>query len=511
MAEDSQVPSLPRRVPRDTHEPTSGRAAAPLPESVVRRILGVLDELRTDASPQDRNVRDEQTSQHHAIPSEQAPSLPPPVPGTSNADEPGEQTVRPALPASSPGFDEDDAPTVPLAAIPASASGVIDEDRARPDFAAERGAAASVCDQLGPALPIPAKERPYRHIRRDKVPASLQDAPASREETPSQRKSVGVGPVKTPVGPAKFLTRRPGPARPKTLGGRHRKIIRGVVLVVALLSAGSLVFLLTWHASTVTASNGYRAKARTVVTIRDRAAAWVTAQVSRTATVSCDWVMCQALEAHGFPVASLLVLRPGQADPLRSRVFVVTAQVRNMIKGPVITKCAPTAIASFGSGSTGISIRVIAPRGPAAYSSSLRADMLARKAAGAQLLGNQQVSVSAGARRELESGQIDSRLLAIIASLAVRRMISVVSFGDLAPGASPGIPFRSADLAAPSSGAGHDPVHEVRWMAAFLRAQRAPFLAGSIQTVRLAGGRIVLRVEFAAPSPLGLLASPVQG
>src|SRR5262249_8219883 len=157
--------------------------------------LGVLDELRTDASPQDRKVRDEQTSQHHAIPSEQAPSLPRPVPGTSNADEPGEQTVRPALPASSPGFEEDDAPTVPLAAIPASATGVIDED-----------------------------------------------APASREETPSQRKSVGVGPVKTPVGPAKFPTRRPGPARSKTLGGRHRRIIRGVVLVVALLSAGSLVF-----------------------------------------------------------------------------------------------------------------------------------------------------------------------------------------------------------------------------------------------------------------------------
>jgi len=39
-----------------------------------------------------------------------------------------------------------------------------------------------------------------------------------------------------------------------------------------------------------------------------------------------------------------------------------------------------------------------------------------------------------------------------------------------------------------------------------LRAQRDLYLAAHIQTVRLAGGRNVLRIEFAAPSPLGLLA-----
>ncbi len=137
--------------------------------------------------------------------------------------------------------------------------------------------------------------------------------------------------------------------------------------------------------------------------------------------------------------------------------------------------------------------------------------MLARRAAGAQLLQNQQISVSAVARRQLGYGQVDSRLLAIIASLAARRMVSVVSFGDLAPGASPGIPFRSADLAAPSGAAGPDQAGQVEWMAAVLRAARAPYLAANIQTVRLAGGRIALRIEFAAPSPLGLLAASVQG
>jgi hypothetical protein len=38
-----------------------------------------------------------------------------------------------------------------------------------------------------------------------------------------------------------------------------------------------------------------------------------------------------------------------------------------------------------------------------------------------------------------------------------------------------------------------------------LRAQRDLYLAAHIQTVRLAGGRNVLRIEFAAPSLLGFL------
>ncbi len=197
--------------------------------------------------------------------------------------------------------------------------------------------------------------------------------------------------------------------------------------------------------------------------------------------------------------------------PLRSRVLVVTAAVRRLMKGRTVATYAPAAIAGFGSGSAGVSIRVVAAHGAAAYSSSLRADVLARRAAGANLLENQQITVSSVARRQLAHGQIDSRLLAIIASLAARRMIVIVSFGDLAHGASPGIPFRSADLAAPGTLAGPGHASQVRWMAAFARAQRAPYLAANIQVVRLAGGRIGLRIAFAAPSPLGLLAAPRSG
>jgi hypothetical protein len=39
----------------------------------------------------------------------------------------------------------------------------------------------------------------------------------------------------------------------------------------------------------------------------------------------------------------------------------------------------------------------------------------------------------------------------------------------------------------------------------FLRAQRAPYLASTIEVTRLGDGSQVLRVGFSAPSPLGIL------
>ena len=215
--------------------------------------------------------------------------------------------------------------------------------------------------------------------------------------------------------------------------------------------------------------------------------------------------MCQALEARGVSAASLLELGPGEADPLRSSIIVATAAVRGLIGPRLSSAYAPAAIAGFGSGSRQISVRVVAPRGAAAYISALRTDMLARKASGTQLLDNRRIIVSATARRQLAHGQADSRLLVVIAGLAARWPVSVAAFGDLAPGASPGIPLRSADLAPAGATASAGPAAHMRAMVAFLRAQRDPYLAAHIQTVPRAGGRNVLRIEFAAPSPPGLL------
>jgi hypothetical protein len=430
------------------------------------------------------------------------------VPGTGTVREPPAPIAHPVLPACVPRLRSEEVPTAPLTAIATSrASGVTKQHTAEPDIAAQPGpvTAAPASGKVITALPVPAKQRPDRPVRTGEIPASPRKAPASPKERPVRQDNVQASAGKAQASHAAALTRPPKLAWLQARGGRHRGATSGVILVVVLICAGSLGFLLSRHAAPAATASGHRISAGGEIAIRNRAAAWVAGQVSRSAIVSCDPVMCQALEARGVSAASLLQLGPGEADPLRSSIIVATAAVRGLIGPRLSSAYAPAAIASFGSGSRQISVRVVAPRGAAAYISALRADMLARKASGTQLLDNRRIIMSATARRQLAHGQADSRLLVVIAGLAARWPVSVAAFGDLAPGASPGIPLRSAHLALAGATASGGPAAHLRAMVAFLRAQRDPYLAAHIQTVRRAGGPNVLRLEFAAPSPPGLL------
>jgi hypothetical protein len=238
--------------------------------------------------------------------------------------------------------------------------------------------------------------------------------------------------------------------------------------------------------------------------VQDEAAAWVATQVSRSAVVSCDLVMCQALEKHGIPGRDLHELKPGSPAPLHSDVIVVTAAIRAEFGASLNFVYAPGVIASFGSAITRIDIRVIAPKGATAYRSALRADLAARKKAGPALLLNPQISASATARRQLTAGQVDSRLMYTLAVVASMWPVSIVTFGNLAPGASPGIPLRYAYLAQASGEASAGPAAQARQISGFVHGLRGFYSSARIQTVRLAGQNVV-RIEFAAPSPLGVL------
>jgi hypothetical protein len=272
--------------------------------------------------------------------------------------------------------------------------------------------------------------------------------------------------------------------------------------MLVLLSAGSSALLLTRHSGPART----RPDASTGVAVRDRAAAWVASQVGRARLVSCDQKMCQALQVRGVPANDLLVLRPGAANPLRSAVVVVTAAVRKMV-GSRLTADAPATLASFGSGAGRISVRMIYRRA-AAYATALRKEIADRKTSGASLLLLRPVTAATADRRQLRGGQVDSRLLLTLAELASQWPISIVAFGDRGPGASPGVPLRSADLVVTGGKAGLAPAGQVRLMSVFVH-QLGEFFAGArIRTVRLANGRDVVRIEFTAPSRFGLLGTP---
>lgn len=287
----------------------------------------------------------------------------------------------------------------------------------------------------------------------------------------------------------------------------RRRLIRvGVVAsALAVIAAVSLAIAVTRYVTSSPA--GLRAPSaaleRQEAAVRKQAATWVAQQVSRDVIVSCDRVMCTALAADGFLPRELLVLGSTSDYPLTSAVVVETAAVRDLF-GTSLNIYAPAVLATFGSGDSQITIRVIAPRGAAAYHGALGADLAGRKASEAELLQVNVITLSPTARKQLIAGQVDSRLALAIAALASKEPVDIVQFGNIGPGADADMPLRYADLAQNDQAAHLAGSIYIRSMRADLGTGPVAYRPASTATVVLPGGQPVLRIEFTAPSPLGL-------
>ncbi len=227
---------------------------------------------------------------------------------------------------------------------------------------------------------------------------------------------------------------------------------------------------------------------------RSQAAAWIAAQVSGNAIIACYPDMCAALQARGVAAGRLMPLQDGAASPLGASVMVTSPSVRSQL----VDEYAPALIASFGSGDARIEVRAAEAGGAAAYQAAQRADLAARRSAGSQLLRNGRIQFSAGDAAQLRAGEVDSRLLATLAVLASQYTFRVTAFGDASPGAQ--VPFREVTI----TRTGRNAAADLAAAQAIARAQAPPYLP-AYATVQSAGGQPVLSIEFAAPSPLGLL------
>ena len=236
------------------------------------------------------------------------------------------------------------------------------------------------------------------------------------------------------------------------------------------------------------------------VTARAQAITWIVHQVSRAAIVACDAQICADLQKQRFPFANLMWLTPQSNDPNGSTLVVATAPVRALFGPRLAFIWAPAVIASFGSGSSRIEIRLMYPGGGVQYRRDEPAAARARKAADELLLTNKQIWFSAAAKTQLRSGGIDPRLPVLIAALANAHPLRVVDFGDQSPGGGPASLLRSVDLAA-ANRADLTPATTLTWIQAFTNAQRAEFRP-TLSQVTLPTGNTVLRIEYGAPSPL---------
>src|SRR5262249_54517043 len=144
------------------------------------------------------------------------------------------------------------------------------------------------------------------------------------------------------------------------------------------------------------------------------------------------------------------------------------------------------------------------------YQRAVAADLAARRSAGAQLMHSQRIGVAGPAAAQLQAGQVDSRLLIMLAMLASQHPWRVGAVGGGSPrGAVGAAAVRQVIITGPDAA-------DLASSLAMVRAQRAPFQPAQAAIVRLPGGQgapsgQALRIDFAAPSPLGLLTGGASG
>ena len=283
--------------------------------------------------------------------------------------------------------------------------------------------------------------------------------------------------------------RRMARQAPSRRRGRTIALVAAAAVVVA---AGPIAVMLARHSPAPPDGSGSG--------LRDQAAAWISQQVSPNDVVSCDLAMCQTLEAYGVSTGSLLVMSPGDDHLQNSEVVVATSAIRHLFGSRLDSNDAPTVLASFGSGNARIEVRVVAAHGAKVYLSQLQTDLRQREQAGAALASPaSRLVLSAVAKKQMVTGQVDSRILLVFTLLLQQKgFINVLGFGDSGPHASPNVPLRSVYLA--ETGA----IANVRSTLSALHQQHSSFRPARAETVHFDGKR-ALYIEFAAPPVLGLI------
>ena len=302
------------------------------------------------------------------------------------------------------------------------------------------------------------------------------------------------------------LVSRPRQRRRKN--GRASRRRRAVVLLTAILlvvGAGGLAFTLSRRGASSERLAGSQARTSQELAAeaaaRTQAITWILHQVSPAAVVSCDAQVCADLVSSGFPSSDLLPLGPASNDPLGSDLVVATATVRDQF-GSRLAVYAPAVIASFGTGNARIDIRWVYPGGAGAYRAALPAALRVRKAADAQLLTNSNIGLSATARAQLLSGQIDPWLPLLIVIMAHSHPLHIVDFASQSPGGGPASLLRWVDVAAAVRAAHLTRAAYLGWVRSFIDTQRAEYQPVWVQQVTLRTGQAVLRIGYGAPSPL---------
>ena len=508
MTDDGSTPPLARRVPGAARNGPGSSARAVLPEALLKRMQAAVDAARASGGEQADQAAHADMAGARAGPNGKRASRTGMRTGTTVADQ--EPTTGPA--------DGPESATEPLPKLQASlATGTAQPSL--PDAPAhadepDRGNApdrAVMPYRLGKpdraALPYRAPDT-GRPPTGNRLPVQIwppvQAAPPAQEAPPVQAGQSFTGEFAPARVPRRATT-------PKARSGRPRVV--GVAALAVILAATGTVAVVLLSRTSGAEPHGSRqsgppqAPSRSTRTA-NLAATWVAGQVSHIASVACDKAMCDALTAHGFPGRYLQLIRPDSPYPRHAQVVVVTPAVQRQFGSSLGTNWAPAVLASFGAGSGAISVRVLAPHGAASYDAALKADLSLRRIGGTGLLASPQVGASAVARKELESGRVDARLIVALTALASLHPIDILDFGTVFPGTSGGIPLRVANLAVNDAASGLSRSDYLRFLLRHMGERAGTYRPQAAGLEHDAAGKLIFRIRFSAPSPLGVLGPP---
>jgi hypothetical protein len=284
-----------------------------------------------------------------------------------------------------------------------------------------------------------------------------------------------------------------------------------LAVVVAAASVGTIMAMGGFGSSSGsrTSAGGSSGRPAAATATEAAAATWVTSQVRPSTVISCDQAMCMMLKAYGYPAKNLRPLSAGttlKTALKTSAVVMVTPAAQQLFGSSLVTAWAPSALATFGSGGSAVSVRIAAPNGAAAYEQEARKDQTALVSPEAGLTQTKSVTVSGAPAQDLLSGRVDARLMEAIADAATAEPVDIVDFGNVGTGASADVPLRYADLVASGSAVAMSEPAYVQALRAGLSGG-AGFRPDRTQVLTLRGQQ-VLRVEFLAPTPFNVLNNP---
>ena len=350
----------------------------------------------------------------------------------------------------------------------------------------------------------PARRPSARGVLSELVAAGARlvgPMPPAASAPPEPRSASGEGLIAGgPAARHRSARRRSGRAR------RRRQAAAIAVAAVLVAGVGVLALNLPRHGASAGRLAGRSVPTGQALTgealLRSEAINWIVQQVSRAEIVSCDPQVCAGLASKGVALANLETIGNTSTDPLGSNLVVATAAIRAQFGKRLFSVYAPDTLASFGSGNAAIDILFIPPEGAKAYRAALPADLSLRETAGAELLANSHITVSPSARTQLRSGDIDPRLVQLLATMAHYHVVSIVNFVNQSPGGGPASLLRSVDLATADPAAHLTGAAYLSWVNSLIDSQTAQYLPAVLKPITLSTGQQVLRIGYAAPSPL---------